>query len=158
MSFRLFPSTLSLFLMTALPLAPIRAEPEDGAKVYRDVLKSVVWIHSDRGRGRLATGSGSLVDFDRRLVLTNYHVVGDNDTATVFFPRIERGKIVAERNYYLERLRRFGIHGKVVARDRRADLALIQLEGLPEGVAALKLAPESARAGTVGPLRRQPWR
>ena len=66
-------------------LAPVRAQepakgeppptPADvGTSAYKKVLRSSVWAHSDRGNGRLATGSGTLIDRGRRLVLTNYHV------------------------------------------------------------------------------------
>ncbi len=118
-----------------------------GATVYQKVLKSVVWIHSSRGGGKVATGSGSLLDRKHRLVLTNFHVVGDNDRATVMFPIYQKGKLVAEREFYIDRIRRDGIRGKVVARDRRCDLALIQLEDLPEGVEPLPLSPKSVTPG-----------
>jgi hypothetical protein len=139
---------LLVFVVLACLGLPARAQADDvGTTVYRKVLKSVVWIHSSRGGGKLATGSGSLLDRRHRLVLTNYHVVGDNDRATVIFPIYQKGKLVAERDSYLERIRRDGIRGRVVARDRRCDLALIQLEDLPEGVEALPLAPNSVSPG-----------
>jgi hypothetical protein len=141
------PRLLAVPLVCALALPlPARADA-DASGVYKDLLKSVVWIHSPRGGGKAASGTGSLIDADRRLVLTNYHVVGDVDRALVLFPHTERGKVVAERDYYLERLKRYGIWAKVVARDKKADLALIQLEGLPAGVVPIKLAPASAEAG-----------
>jgi hypothetical protein len=134
--------------VTAVVLIPgFAPADEEGAKVYKDLLKSICWIHSPRTGGKVATGTGSLVDLDRRLVLTNYHVVGDRDIVKVMFPRTEKGKVVAERDFYRDRFRRYGIVGKVVYRDKKADLALVQLEGLPEGVQAIKLAPESAEAG-----------
>src|SRR5947209_18359266 len=97
----LLTATLAL-----LPGAGARGEPEDASKVYQEVLKSVVWIHASAGKGKVATGSGSLIDRDRRLVLTNYHVVGENDRVTVVFPTFLKGKLVAERDYYADRLRR----------------------------------------------------
>ena len=51
---------------------PPKTEPADaGTSVYQKVVRSTAWVHSDRGGGRLATGTGSLVDKGRRLVLTN---------------------------------------------------------------------------------------
>ena len=73
-------------------------------------MPSVVWVHSTRGRG-LATGSGSLIDRGRRLVLTNYHVVEDNPRANVFFPAFRDGQPVSEKKYYLDRASRLGIPG-----------------------------------------------
>ncbi len=138
-----------LVLLVLLGLGfPARALADDvGSTVYSKVLKSVVWIHSSRGGGKQATGSGSLIDRKHRLVLTNFHVVGDNDRATVMFPLYQNGKLVAERDFYLERIRRDGIRGKVVARDRRCDLSLIQLEDLPAGVDTLPLASTSVKPG-----------
>jgi Trypsin-like peptidase domain/TPM domain len=142
----LMMATTLLFL--ALPPVPLRADDDDeGSRVYQKVLKSVVWIHSARGPGKLATGSGSLLDRKNRLVLTNYHVVEENDRATVMFPIFRGGKVVAEREFYLDRIRRDGIRGKVIVRTQRHDLALIQLEDLPPGVEALPLSTVGVTPG-----------
>lgn len=129
-----------------LPAGPTRAD-EDSTKLYDAVLKSVVWINAPVGRTGLATGTGSLIDRKGRLVLTNYHVVGDNDTVTVVFPRFRDGKLVAEREFYVERVRREGIKAKVIARDKRRDLALIRLEDVPDAAKALVLNPDGVRPG-----------
>jgi len=65
--------------------------------VYQKVVRSTAWVHADRGNGRKATGSGSLVDKGRRLVLTNYHVVGDVKDVTVFFPQYDGKKAIPDR-------------------------------------------------------------
>src|SRR5947208_1521394 len=86
-------SLAALLLLCFAPAAfaqpkadPPKPEPVDaGSSVYQKVVHSTAWVHSDRGGGRTATGSGSLIDKGRRLVLTNYHVVGDIKTATVYF-------------------------------------------------------------------------
>lgn len=134
-------------LVAALSVAAGRADqPDAGVRVYRDVLKSTVWVHSIRGT-TLATGSGSLIDRRRQLVLTNYHVVGDADRVTVFFPAYRDGRPVAEKSYYNRRARELGIRGRVVARDKRADLALIQIERVPSGAQALSLSPTPVAPG-----------
>lgn len=143
--------TLAALLLT-LWLAPValaqpKADPappplDAGATVYQKVVRSTVWVHSDRGAGRLATGSGSLVDKGRRLVLTNYHVVGEVKNATVFFPQFEGKKVVPERSRY-----RTGIPGEVVEIDKQADLALVRIERIPDGVPELPLATESPEPG-----------
>src|SRR5262249_29889504 len=107
-------------------------------------LKSTVWIRSDRGNA-IATGSGSLIDRRRGMILTNYHVVGNIREATVHFPAHRSdGTVIAERDYYR---RKPGIHGRVMARDPRADLAIIQLASVPDGAQALVLARESPAPG-----------
>jgi hypothetical protein len=137
-------------LLACLWLAPAAradAPPADaGSSVYQKVVRSTAWVHSDRGGGRRATGSGSLVDKGRRLVLTNYHVVGDVKKATVYFPVFEGKKPIPERKYYLDRPR-LGIPGEVVEIDKQADLALIRIARVPEGVPELPLASESPDPG-----------
>jgi hypothetical protein len=120
---------------------------EAGVSVYRKVLPSTVWVHSDRGGGKRATGSGAIIDRGRRLVLTNYHVVGNVKKSTVFFPAFEKNRVVPERQYYLDRAKRLGIPGEVVELDKEADLALIRIDRVPDGVKALPIAAESPEPG-----------
>jgi hypothetical protein len=146
-----------LVLAATSPVAPAQTKanpvpapmPTDaGANVYRQVLRSTVWIHSDRGNGKFATGSGSLVDKGRRLVLTNYHVVGDVKRATVYFPDFGPDKkAIPERKHYLDRTNRLGIPGEVVEIDKEGDLALVRIDRVPEGAVALPLAAESPDPG-----------
>ncbi len=127
---------------------PPKAEPVDaGASVYQKVVHSTVWVHSDRGGGKLATGTGSLVDKGRRLILTNYHVVGDVKNATVFFPVFEGKKAISDRKYYQERSGKLGIPGEVIEIDKQADLVLIRVDRVPDGVPELPLASESPDPG-----------
>lgn len=133
-----------LTLLLAVPAG--RADDSDGAKVYKKVIHSVVWVHSTRDKG-LATGSGTLVDREKRLVLTNYHVVEDNPRARVFFPYFRDGKPIAEKKYYTDRAKELGIAGKVLAVEKTVDLALIQLDHLPDGVTAVPVAAKSVEPG-----------
>jgi len=134
-------------LASAQPKAdppPDAAPPLDaGASVYQKVVRSTAWVHSDRGNGRTATGSGSLIDKGRRLVLTNYHVVGDVKTVTVYFPQYDGKKVIPDRTRY-----RNGIHGEVVELDKQADLALVRIDRVPDGVPELPLAKETPDPGT----------
>jgi len=149
----LFPVPLVLVgLLLASARSPSQSPapvPVDvGTSAYKSVLRSTVWVHSDRGGGRLATGSGSLVDRGRRLVLTNYHVVGEVKKATVFFPDYGPGnKAIPERRHYLDRSGKLGISGEVVEVDKQGDLALIRIDRVPDGVPALPLAAASPEPG-----------
>jgi HEAT repeat protein/S1-C subfamily serine protease len=91
-----------------------------------------------------STGTGSLVDRKHRLIMTNVHVVGDAETVIVHFPDYDKGEPVARRDLYK---RKEGIQGKVVLREERIDLALIQLEKLPDGVKPLSMAKKSGKPG-----------
>lgn len=119
--------------------------------VYKKGLRSTVWIVQPVGSDRLRTGSGSLIDVQQKLILTNYHVVGDVDKAFVMFPIIDKkGKLTPERNVYLQLLEASAaIEGKVIARLPDKDLALIQLQikSLPPGTPAVKVAKESPSPG-----------
>ena len=137
---------LPLLLAGAWP-APAYAQGE-GAKVYKGAVPSVVWVHSTRDKG-LATGSGTLVDKERRLVLTNYHVVQENPNAKVFFAVLRDGQPVSEKDYYIDRARRLSIAGKVILFNKKVDLALIQLDSLPEKINAVPLATGSPEPGSA---------
>jgi HEAT repeat protein len=94
----------------------------------------------------LSIGSGELLDTKHRLVMTNCHVVGDADTVIVNFPEFDKQKkewINTRTNYMSKK----GLVGRVIMREPRADLALVQLDRLPEGVKPLALAKESAPQG-----------
>jgi serine protease Do len=88
-----------------------------------------------------------LVDAEKKLVVTNFHVVGEARTAFIFFPEFKDEKLTVERKYYAENAKTVSIRGRVVAVDRKRDLALVQLDKLPEGAKAIKLAEKSASPG-----------
>jgi len=138
-------------LLLGFPTSTIAQEPvptgDAGSSVYRKVLRSTVWVVSDRGGGKIATGTGSLVDRGRRLVLTNYHVVGNVKTATVYFPAFQNNHVVTEKKFYQDGRGRLGIEAEVVELDKQADLALLRLERLPPDVPSLTLAKESPDPG-----------
>jgi len=120
----------------------------NGNEVYRHVLKSVAWILIPQGN--LATmGTGTLVDRANRLVLTNNHVVQGGGDILVFFPNFrEGGQPIAERENYLKHVERKDVNrAVVVATDVLRDLALIQLEQVPDGVEALAVAHQSVSIG-----------
>ncbi|MBN9121111.1 MAG: trypsin-like peptidase domain-containing protein, partial [Planctomycetes bacterium] len=62
--------------------------------------------------------------------------------ATVFFPLYDGKKVIPERSRY-----KVGIPGEVVEVDRQADLALVRVDRVPEGVPELPLAKESPEPG-----------
>lgn len=122
-------------------------------KINQRLLGSGVWVvvlkspPDAAGKFQLGTGTGALIDVNRRLVLTNWHVVRDKEPV-IFFPAFTGGSLVAERSHYMDALKKGGgIRGKVIARDLKRDLALIQLDSLPRGAVALPLAAEPAAAG-----------
>jgi S1-C subfamily serine protease len=152
---------LLLSMTFGLPSHPVLAQSDNTEKVYQRLLKSTVWIVVPKSRDNttnrlvVTTGSGSLVDRARRLVLTNYHVVRhvvgkDSEKVIVAFPVFQNGKsvAVAERSFYLNLINTSGgIRGKVIAWEEKCDLAVIQLEKVPEDARQLPLARESPSPG-----------
>jgi tetratricopeptide (TPR) repeat protein len=106
-------------------------------EIYQHTLRATAWVRTSKG-----SGTGWVVDRARKLLITNYHVVGTDDRVSVIFPAYRDGKLIVEREYYLKHGR--AVRGRVLATDSRRDLAAIELDSLPDGVTELKLAPESA--------------
>jgi tetratricopeptide (TPR) repeat protein len=153
MKCRLPVRALLAVLLTATLATPAPAQTDQPhRRLYTQVLHGTAWVIVSRGGGRVATGTAWVVDRPGKLLITNYHVVGNADTVSVVFPAYRDGKVIAERSYYTKAADRR--RGRVLAREPRKDLALIQLESMPDGVEAIPLAAESADPGdqvhTVG--------
>ena len=133
----LLPTLLLPFLASLL-------HAENAPAVYSKLLHSTAWVRTTTQ----GVGTGWVVDEKRRWLITNLHVVGDQDRVEAFFVDERDGQPIAERQYYLESQKRLheegrAVRGKVIARREKSDLALIELEKLPRGIVALPLAPSS---------------
>jgi len=134
------------FLFISSPTA--FARPEGGEKVYQHTVRGTVWILVPRSEG-MTSGTGSLIDKTHRLVITNYHVVGDAPKALVFFAAFHSdGKPISEKGYY-QQLMKAGkaISGRVVERDEKRDLAILQLDSVPSTAQVIYLAKDGAGPG-----------
>jgi len=117
------------------------------AKVYEEALQSTTWVIT-KTAGKTSSGTGVLVDLEKKLVVTNFHVVGEARTAIIFFPAMQNGKPIVTRKHYVDNVKTLGIRGRVLGVDRKRDLALIQLDRLPEsGVKAIPMAADSPKPG-----------
>jgi S1-C subfamily serine protease len=112
------------------------------AKIYRKLLPSTAFILTKDG-----AGSGVLIDHKNRLLVTNEHVVDGVDDVTVFFPDFKNGRAIVDEEHYHDNIDRLGIKGRVLIVDAKRDVALIELERVPEGVAAVPLASDSPFPG-----------
>lgn len=137
------PTTLAGLCLAATLLLTGSARAD--VKVYQEALKSTTWVLSKNADGT-SSGTGVLVDAEKKLVITNFHVVGDSRAAVIFFPELEGDEPKVTRQHYLDNVKRLGIRGRIIATDRKRDLALIQLERLPDGAKAIELA-----ASSIGP-------
>lgn len=124
-----------------------------GQQVYDRLLKSCAWIVYPQPKGEVE-GSGSLVNAENRIVLTNFHVVHvAGVTATevfVSFPVFGGdGRVNNSPRYYMERMKSSPTRhkAKVFAVDPEHDLALLQVVDLPAGIEQLPLARTGGEPG-----------
>lgn len=105
------------------------------AGVYRRTLSGTVLVLADG-----SAGTGVLIDRPNRLVVTCNHVAGQSEKAVIFFPIFADGRLVSDPSAYAAQRERNSLNATVVMRSPRQDLALLQLERLPETVQAVPLA------------------
>jgi S1-C subfamily serine protease len=132
-----------------------RRTPPAAEDVYSRTLLSTAWVLT----GEASSGTGTLIDRSRKLVVTAYHVIHNVTKAEVVFPRFRNGKVLAQPLHYANKPgdsagKGHVIPAKVWASDPARDLAVLQLESLPDNVPELKLAgddpPRGARVHTIG--------
>lgn len=139
--------TLAIVLLAlsfqSIGYSQLRVSPP---KIKDESTRYVVWIVHEKG-----SGSGVLISKDNRLVVTNAHVTGDYKEVEVFFGvRDSSGNIVRAQPFYRNQdhqntLQRLGYvtRGRVIAKHQHPgnepDLAMIELDGLPETVSPPKL-------------------
>jgi tetratricopeptide (TPR) repeat protein len=130
----------------AEPAPPI--EHLSPVEVFRRMLPTTCWIRYEwvnNGMPYVSMGTGWVYDIGRRLVVTNEHVIHNNDAVTVYFPQEVDGELQHEPEWYVAHGEKFA--ATVMDRDTERDLALVQLEGLPDNAVALKLAEQSPPPG-----------
>jgi HEAT repeat protein len=118
------------------------ADSPTGRDVYQHVLKSTVWIVVPNQDGSAMGGTGTLIDRGHKWVLTNFHVVaGATNQILVFFPVHKDGKLLAERDAYLKQTHKEDlIYATVLIKEEKRDLALLELNRLPDNAQALPIA------------------
>ncbi len=117
--------------------------PRLSGETLQRVCDATGWILA----GTQGVGTGWLIDAQQRWMITNAHVVGNAPRVEVFFPVYQDGQRIAPRDYYLshrELLRQKGrlVSARVHARQPQFDVAILQLDSLPEAVMPLELATE----------------
>src|SRR5207249_1567090 len=95
----------------------VNGQADGSEKIYQKTLKSTVWVvvpvGKDGNKLKVKSGTGSLIDANRRLILTNYHVVeGSDKEVFVLFPTYEKGKPGAVRQVYRKQFSTSGKDGK----------------------------------------------
>lgn len=139
---------LAVGLVVLTPIPPAAADDFDGAALYDKCVKSTVFIVVSQKDGNVL-GSGSLIDVEKKLVITCAHIVGQTDSVFCQFPiRNKDGTVMSEKKKYMDRVAAGqALKGKVLHRDRTRDLALVELDKLPTDTPALPMAKVSPRPG-----------
>jgi hypothetical protein len=142
-----FPAGRSLAAVCALIAGLTAASPAwADAKIYEQALQSTTWVLT-KTAGKTSSGTGVLIDAEKKLIVTNFHVVGEARNAIVFFPAMQNDKPVVTRKHYVDNVKTLGLRGRVLGVDRKRDLAVVQLDKLPEGAKAIPLAADSPKPG-----------
>jgi S1-C subfamily serine protease len=141
----------SLLTLPVLGLGSRLAAEEEAVELYKKCVKSTVFIVSPVKGGGMAMGSGSLIDKDKKYVLTNFHVVDEEDICFVQFPIYQKnGEILTDKQKYLANVPAgLAIKGNVLFRDKSRDLAIVQLDRVPVGATAIPLAKKSTSVGAT---------
>ncbi len=120
-------------------------QPLSGEQVYERLTRSSALIVTLDG-----LGSGVIVHTEKRLVVTNHHVVWRESKVAVIFPLYDaKGELITDARKYEAQTKGIAIQGEVIGRDEERDLALIRVERLPERTAAVHFARQPAGTGSV---------
>lgn len=168
--YRLLSVALVLGVAASLGLAQPQA-----LQVYDRCIDGVVYVETVLREGlfrdEVSQGSGFLIDRRRKLVVTNYHVTQEKekDKILVLFPvRGLFGEVISERKYYFDNAprlikNRFFSRARIVAQDKDKDLAILQLDQIPDSAKELPLARFDPKAQDTlhilgNPAERPLWR
>ena len=120
--------------------------------LYLRLIRSSAWIVLPKpaapGKFSFTEGSGWVVNVKRKLIVTNYHVVGENKDVQVFFPYYQNDVLLKARKPYVNLIvTGKGLPGKVIALDKVRDLAVIQLGLVPTWATTLPVAAQGVEPG-----------
>lgn len=129
--------------------ATARPTPE---RVAAQALRGLVFLavlDPRGGGGVVATGSGCLVQAEKRWVLTSHQTAVKGTSVLAFFPdRAAAGRPNPDPRHYLNNRAALAVPGKVIERSQLTDLALVELDRVPPAAEPLTLAPRPAVVGT----------
>jgi S1-C subfamily serine protease len=133
---------LMLCLFLSAGAMPLTAAGPKGAAgvVYHKTLRGTALVLSARGQG-----TAWVVNRQKKQLITCHHVVCTSDCVVLLFPQFRDGRVIVRLDWYAQN--GDPIKGRVVAADAEKDLALIEVERLPEGVTELKLADNTPEPG-----------
>src|SRR6266545_3083417 len=126
----------------AAPPAPA-ANSMTPKELHQHLARGAGWIRIFEGKNS-RHGTGWILDLDKKLMVTNNHVVEGRDEVWVTFPMWKDGKLVTAESAYDDAPK---LKAVVIDRDSNRDLALLRVESIPKGMHALAVAANEPDAG-----------
>lgn len=122
------------------------------SKIYHTALRSTGWLVVSKDNGQLGVATCWVVDQKKKHAITNHHVVREAADLKVSFPKFRNSKLLSNSWFYYHENE--PLRARVLTSDSKRDLALLQLEEMPKGIAAVPLAKQPIQTGqtvhTVG--------
>lgn len=129
-----------VMLLAGWSAAAAAVEPRE---IYRQTARGTALVRVKAGE-KSRSGTAWVVNRERRLLITNHHVVDEASRVQVLLPMIRGGRVLGDRDFYTQGM---AVPARVLTSNPRCDLAILQLAKLPEEVLELKLAADSPEPG-----------
>jgi len=131
-----------------------RKKYKGAVNIYKKTAEAVVYIGNEKENGM---GTGSIISKDGKII-TNWHVVGNAKKLHIWLLPSNLEKISDERTLWEEP----SFIGTVINRNKRKDLALIKVEGLPKNVKIIRFGkssnlPVGSRVYAIGHPLEAAW-
>jgi len=133
---------LVFLLVCAFALLTISSDSGHGEDMFKKLLPRTVWITTNKNGG-----SGALINLEKKLVITNNHVIAGDKEAIVFFPKYSLGVLVTKPMDYV-RNRDAAIPAKVVYSNPEKDIAFLELASVPEDAKEMFRTQRSPEVGS----------
>lgn len=142
--------SLLILPFLALTQSPAARAEEDAEDLYKKVVKSAVFIVTPATQG-YSMGSGTLVDVEKKIVITNFHVVDNEKFCYCQFPvHLKDGSLMTDKTKYIDRVKQGqAIKAEVLYRDSSRDLAILKLQSVPPGTPALAMSAKGVGQGAT---------
>lgn len=134
--------TLVLVALTLVFAARLSADEV----AYQKALSSTCFIVSPIDKNSFEIGTGVLIDATH--AVTAAHVVGNAKTVLLYAPVMnDKGRPITDRSFYLKNAAKYAVSVKVVAKNDKTDVAIVQLPYTPRGMTVATFAAKGAMPG-----------
>ena len=122
---------------------PVANAPLASGEIYKRVVSSSAIVFGSKVRS--ISGSGSLIDRERKLVLTTYRAIDGATDIKVHFPKYHKdGKVIGNVNEYAPADM---IGATIWKADSTRDLAILRVDSIPADARGIPLAAASPEPG-----------